>query len=155
MKTKQIVATGLTWLPALLLAASALAKLAGAKPIVENLTKVGFIPYFPLPSLALVELLCVAAFLTPRSSRVGFFLLCGYLGGAGAIDLALHMPPIALVLLTLIWIGAYLKDKTLFFPGPSQASERNAHEPHRSGFEHRASLLTENAPPAGQPGALQ
>ena len=122
MKTKQIVATTLTWLPALLLTASALAKLTGAKPIVENLTKVGFIPYFPLPALALVELVCVVAFLSPRTSRVGFFLMCGYLGGAGSIDLALHMPPLGLFLLTIIWIGAYLKDKALFFPGLGQAS---------------------------------
>jgi hypothetical protein len=41
-------------------------------------------------------------------------LLCGYLGGAGAIEIVGHQPPTAFVLLTLIWIGAFLKDQLLF-----------------------------------------
>ena len=76
--------------------------------------------------------------------------MCGYLGGAGSIDFALHMPPIGLVLLTIIWIGAYLKDKTLFFSG---SMKETRHEQHLSGFSRGPALLTESAPPVGLPGS--
>ncbi|MCO5947974.1 hypothetical protein [Mucilaginibacter flavidus] len=114
MKLKKITTSILVWLPALLLALSATAKFAGAAIIVSNLTKAGIIPYFPLPLLGLLELTCVVLYLIPATWRIGFFLLCAYLGGAGAIEISQHLMPTAFILLSLVWIGAFLKDSSLF-----------------------------------------
>lgn len=114
MKNKKIVTNIFIWLPALLLALSATAKFAGATVIVNNLTMAGFVPYFPLPVLGLLEVSCVVLYLIPATWRIGFFLLCGYLGGAGAIEISQHLPPTAFILLTIVWIGVFLKDNSIF-----------------------------------------
>ena len=74
----------------------------------------GIVPYFPLQALGLLELTCVVLYLIPATWRIGFYLLCGYLGGAGAIEISQHLPPTAFILLTLVWIGVFLKDKSVF-----------------------------------------
>ena len=114
MKAKKIISLVLTLLPALLMAFSAVLKFAAAPQIVDGLTKVGFLPNFPLPALAVLELVCVVLLLVPKTWRIGFLLVCGYLGGAGVVEIIGHQPPSAFVLLTLIWIGAYLKDQSVF-----------------------------------------
>lgn len=114
MKAKKIISLVLMILPALLMIFSAVLKFAAAPQMVDGLTKVGFLPNFPLPALGLLEIASVALFLIPKTWRIGFYLLCGYLGGAGAIEIVGHQPPTALVLLALIWIGVYLKDRLMF-----------------------------------------
>jgi hypothetical protein len=114
MKAKKIISIVLMVLPALLMAFSAILKFAGAAQVVEGLTKVGFLPHFPLPALALLETACVMLLLIPKTWRIGFFLVCGYLGGATAVEIISSQPPTAPILLTLIWVGAYLRDKSLF-----------------------------------------
>ena len=114
MKAKKIISLVLMILPALLMIFSAILKFTAAPQVVDGLTKVGFLPHFPPPLLALLEITSVALFLIPKTWRLGFFLLCSYLGGAAAIEIAGHQPPTAFVLLTLIWIGVYLKDRLIF-----------------------------------------
>ncbi len=122
MKSRKIITNILAWLPALLLTLSATAKFAGAAVIVNNLTKAGIVPYLPLPVLGLLELTCVVLYLIPATWRIGFYLLCGYLGGAGAIEISQHLPPTAFILLTLVWIGVFLKDKSVFMVKVSVSS---------------------------------
>ena len=62
MKSRKIITNILVWLPALLLTLSATAKFAGAAVIVNNLTKAGIVPYFPLQALGLLELTCVVLY---------------------------------------------------------------------------------------------
>lgn len=114
MKLRKITSGILLWAVSILLIGSAIAKFAAVQEITDSLTKIGFIPYFPLPALALLEITCVVLFLIPKTWKIGFFLLCGYLGAAGAIEIAGNQPPVAFVLLTLIWIGVFLKDRSLF-----------------------------------------
>ena len=114
MKAKKIISLAFMVLPALLMIFSAALKFAAAPQVVEGLTKVGFLPNFPLPALALLEVISVGLFLIPKTWRIGFFLLCSYLGGAGVIEIVGHQPPSAFVVLTLIWIGVYLKDQLIF-----------------------------------------
>jgi hypothetical protein len=114
MKIKKNVTAILVGLPSLILTASAIAKFAGATIIVNNLTKAGIIPYFPLVALGIIELTSVVLYLIPKTWRIGFFLLCGYLGGAGAIEISQHLAPTAFILLTIFWIATFLKDKSLF-----------------------------------------
>jgi len=114
MKTKKIISLALIALPALLMVFSATMKFIAAPQVVEGLTKIGFLPKFPLPVLALLETISVVLLLIPKTWRIGFFLVCGYLGGATAIEVVGSQPPTAAILLTLIWIGTYLKDRSFF-----------------------------------------
>ena len=87
-------------------------KLIGAKQIVEGLSKTGLGSYIFL--FGLIELLSVILLWIPKTRNIGFFLICGYLGGALSIELSIGRMPTAAVLLMLIWIGAFLSDKSLF-----------------------------------------
>ncbi len=118
-KTKRIIATILIILPALMLLASAFGKFAAAQPVVDGLTKAGFIPYFPLTALAIVELVATILLLIPKTYKIGFLLVTAYLGGAASIEIAGHSAPVALALLTVLWIGVYLRDKNMFLNTPA------------------------------------
>ncbi len=115
MKTKKIASFVLMGLPILLLLVSSFFKFIAAPQVVDGLTKIGFLPTFPLIGLALLEIGCVIVFLIPTTWRIGFFLVCGYLGGAASIEIAGHQPPMALLLLTLFWVGVFLRDSSFFF----------------------------------------
>ena len=114
MKAKKIISLVLMIVPALLMILSAVMKFIAAPQVVEGLTKIGFLPNFSLSVLAVIEITSVALFLIPKTWRVGFFLVCGYLGGAGVAEIIGHQPPTAFVLLALIWVGVYLKDQYMF-----------------------------------------
>lgn len=60
---------------------SAIMKVTHNPMAVEGFTKMG-IPGVALVPLGIVELLCVAIFLIPRTEVLGTLLLTGYLGGA-------------------------------------------------------------------------
>jgi hypothetical protein len=100
-------------LPALLILGSAVGKLVGAENVVKQLTAAGVYQY--IYALALAEIVFCALWLYPKTSRVGFFLLCSYFGGAIATDLH-HLEVIVapIVILSLIWVASYLRDSTLF-----------------------------------------
>ena len=121
MKAKKIISLVLMLIPTLLMTFSAVLKFAAVPQVVEGLTKIGFLPYFPLPLLALIEVISVALLFIPKTWRIGFFLVCGYLGGAAVAEIVSQQPPGAFIFLTLIWIGAYLKDPTLFVGPPKEA----------------------------------
>lgn len=80
--------------------------------MVQNLTKAGLGNYVIL--IGVIELISVGLFLFPKTRKVGFLLLCAYLGGALSIELAAGQPPTAAIFLTLIWISVYLKDRFMF-----------------------------------------
>ncbi len=113
-KTKRILSIILIAIPSLMLAASAFMKLSGSPEIVDGLTKGGFGPYIIM--LGIIELLSVALFIYPKTYKVGFFLLCSYLGGAIAVELASGQPPVAAVFLAIVWIAVFLRDKFMFVP---------------------------------------
>ncbi|RYF66989.1 MAG: DoxX family protein [Cytophagaceae bacterium] len=110
----KLAARVLIWLPALALLGSVFAKLSGAKQVVAQLTQVGFLAHFPMVGLALIELVSVVLLLIPATFRLGLLLITAYLGGAIATEISTGSPPAAAILLALIWVGAFLKDRTIF-----------------------------------------
>ena len=69
-----------------------------------------------LPRIALLQLACVALYLTPRTAVLGVVLLTGYLGGAISQYTRLGEPYPVLVPLTtalLAWAGLYLREERL------------------------------------------
>lgn len=102
------------FLPTTMLLFSAIAKLFLFDP-----TKVDL----PLPGMAklmaplgILELVCILLFVYPCSMKLGFLLICSYLGGAIAVNLVgqLHSPVMPGLILALFWIGMYLKKRELF-----------------------------------------
>lgn len=111
-KTKRIISIVLMIIPSLMLLMSSVMKLIGAEQVVTGLTKAGLGNFITL--IGVIELLSVALFLYPKTYKIGFLLLCSYLGGAMCIELAGGQPPMAAVFIAIIWISVYLRDKNIF-----------------------------------------
>lgn len=99
-------------IPSLMIAMSGAMKLVGAEQVVTGLTKAGLSSYITL--FGIIELISLTLFIYPKTYKIGFLLLTAYLGGALSIELAGGQPPMAAILLTLIWVSVYLRDHNLF-----------------------------------------
>ena len=94
-----------------------IAKIAKAKPVLDNLAKLQTGSFIPnnLRLVGMAEVLVVALFILPATMHLGFFLLCSWLGGAMMIHIASDDKPIPpVILLILVWVSAYLRDASLF-----------------------------------------
>lgn len=83
-------------------------------PVVEGFGQLGF-PLSVAVPLGIVELVCVALYLYPRTSVLGAILLTGYLGGAIATQVRVAAPLLSTTLFPvyialLVWGGIYLRD---------------------------------------------
>ena len=103
----------MTALTALIIVFSGLMKLAEAEEVIKTLTNLGVADYIPV--LGIMEVVFVALFVFPRTMRLGFILLSCYFSGALATELSHDGAPLnPLLPLILIWITAFLRDKSIF-----------------------------------------
>jgi hypothetical protein len=86
-------------------------------PAVQGTTQLGY-PASAVLWIGLIELVCLALYLVPRTSVLGALVLTGYLGGAIATHVRLGSPllshtlfPIYVAL--LLWGGLYLRETRL------------------------------------------
>lgn len=121
-KTTRIISIILMVIPSLMIAMSAFMKLSGAEEVVEGLTAGGLGSYVTF--FGILELISLALFIYPRTYKIGFLLLCSYLGGAMSIELANGQPPVAAIFLTIIWISVFLRNKLMFLH-PAQIKHTN------------------------------
>ena len=77
-KTTRIIYIILMIIPSLMLIMSAVMKLIAAEPVVTGLSASGLGNYITL--FGIVELISVALFLYQKTYKIGFLLLCSYLG---------------------------------------------------------------------------
>jgi hypothetical protein len=100
--------------PVLLTLLGAVMKVVKAAPAVEGLTRAGFSERFIVP-IGILELVCVAVYVIPRTSILGAILLTGLLGGATVTTLRIGDPtfPMPVVLGMMAWGGLYLRDVRL------------------------------------------
>ena len=112
-KVQSTFAWILTGIAGLLIAASGIAKLAGAQTVVEGMTKLGVGPYIPV--LGIMELVFTGLFLFPKTSKIGFLLISCYFAGALATDLS-HGNNIVtpILILVLVWVSAFLRKPEIF-----------------------------------------
>ena len=104
----------LTGVAALFLAFDMAVKLAGVREAVDGTVQLGYAPHH-LPILGLLQLVCLALYLLPRTAPLGAVLWTGYLGGAVATHLRLDNPLLTHTLFpvyvaALVWGGLYLRD---------------------------------------------
>ncbi|HMH81846.1 MAG TPA: DoxX family protein [Gemmatimonadales bacterium] len=86
-------------------------------PVVDAFAQLGY-PLSLALGLGVLELICVVAYLIPRTSILGAILLTGYLGGAIAAQVRIGSPLFSTTLFPvyvalLIWGGLYLRDDRL------------------------------------------
>ncbi|MCB2410818.1 DoxX family protein [Hymenobacter lucidus] len=113
---KKILFTGLvTAVPALMITASGIMKLMDGAEIRAALTTMGVADY--RVGLGLMELLFTALFVYPKTMKLGLLLLTSYFAGAIATDISHgHSPAAAAMILTLVWIAAFVRDRSAFLP---------------------------------------
>ena len=85
-------------------------------PAVEATTQLGY-PVSVIFGLGLVQLVCLALTLVPRTAVFGAILLTGYLGGAIATHVRAGSPLFSLlfpaIVGALVWGGLWLRDPQL------------------------------------------
>jgi hypothetical protein len=95
----------------------ALIKVMKLPSAVEGTTRLGY-PESLVSVIGLVEFVCVALYVIPRTSILGAILLTGYLGGAVATNLHAGLPLFSYILApvyfgVLIWGGLFFRDSQL------------------------------------------
>ena len=115
MKAMKIITIVVTSLAAILVVISGIMKLMKSEEIVSTLTKVGVGDYITI--LGLMEISFTALFIYPKTMKIGFLLLTCYFAGALATELSHGTPFNALLPMVLIWVAAFLRDRSIFFAG--------------------------------------
>lgn len=117
MKTKKIITIIAVTIPTCIIIFSAFFKLTNAPVFAEAYAKAEITDF--LVPLGLAEIIFLALFLYPKTFKIGFFLLCSYLGAAIMAHLA-HNDIAGIkdgvLVLTMIWIAAFLRDRSMFLP---------------------------------------
>jgi len=92
-------------------------KLLQLGPAVEGTVALGY-PVNTVLGIGIAELVCLALYLTPRTSVLGALLLTGYLGGATATHVRIASPLFTHILFPtyvalFVWGGLYLRESRL------------------------------------------
>ena len=116
-RTKPVAGYVLTALVALFLAFDTVLKVLMLAPAVQGTTALGY-PAQSVLWIGIIELVCLALYLVPRTAVLGAILLTGYLGGAVASQLRLEAPLLSHTLFPLytaaiLWGGLYLRERRL------------------------------------------
>jgi hypothetical protein len=107
----------LTALVALFLVFDTVLKVLRLAPAIQGTTELGYPAGLVLP-IGVIELVCVALYLAPRTAVLGAILLTGYLGGAIATHLRVGSPLLSHTLFPIyvalmLWGGLYLRETRL------------------------------------------
>ena len=99
----------------LFITSGAIMKLAGTAEMQAQYARIGF--QHQMAFFAVAELLFISLFLYRKTMKIGLLLLTGYFGGAMGVELSLGSLFIfPAIILTVIWIAAYLRDASVFKP---------------------------------------
>lgn len=111
-KTRNIVSIVVGAVPGAMVLMSGIMKLTLNPKMVDGLGKGGFGSYIQL--FGAIEVISLILYFIPGTKKIGFYLLCSYLGGALATELSHGQPPISAALLALFWISFFIHNKINF-----------------------------------------
>jgi hypothetical protein len=108
------VGRGITGLAVLFLLFDTVIKFTNVPAVAESMNQLGY-PVSYAVGIGVLEVICLAVYLIPRTSVIGVILLTGYLGGAIASHVRVGNPLFSHVLFpiyiaALLWGGLYLRD---------------------------------------------
>lgn len=116
-KTTFWIGHAVSALPALMLFASGVMKLAKPDFVVKGMVDEHGYPESIITGLGVVELSCTVLYLIPQTSVLGAILLTGYLGGATATHVRVGEFAQAFMgaipFGVLLWLGLYLREPRL------------------------------------------
>jgi hypothetical protein len=117
-RTSRIAGYVLSGLAVLFLVFDGVIKLMLIDPVVQSMGELGY-PVAMATRIGLLELVCVALYVFPRTSVLGAVLLTGYLGGAVASQARIESSLFGNVLFPtyvglMIWGGLLLRDRQLW-----------------------------------------
>jgi len=119
MASKKAVWTGrvLSGLAVLFLLFDAGVKVLQHPMAVQGTVELGY-PQGVLVTLGILQLVCLALYLIPRTAVLGAILWTGYLGGAVATHVRIGHPLFSHVLFpvyvaALLWVGLWLRDERI------------------------------------------
>ncbi|MEM6392061.1 MAG: DoxX family protein [Planctomycetota bacterium] len=100
----------LTALIAAAMTGSGIVKLIAPAGYLESVEKIGW-TQDNLPTLAVIEFVCVALFLFPKTAVLGATLIVGYFGGAIATYVRIDLPdwPVPLAFGIVAWLALFLR----------------------------------------------
>jgi hypothetical protein len=100
-------------------------KVLALPPAIEGTLQLGY-PANTIVGIGLLQLVCLAAYLIPRTALIGAVLWTGYLGGAIATHVRVGSPLLTHTLFpiyvaTFLWAGLWLRDRRVdaLLAGPS------------------------------------
>lgn len=105
----------LSTLAVLFLLFDAIGKLLRPPQVIEGTTQLGW-PVSVILPLGIIQVLCLIAYVIPRTSVLGAILWTGYLGGAVATHLRIGNPLFShtlfpIYIAALLWGGLWLRDR--------------------------------------------
>ncbi|AKD56605.1 DoxX family protein [Spirosoma radiotolerans] len=113
-KVMRIITIVVTVLAAGMAILSGVMKLTQSPEIVATLSKAGVGQH--VLALGTMEIVFAALFIYPKTMKIGFILLSCYFAGAIATELSHGTALNAVLPIVLIWISAFLRNKTIFLP---------------------------------------
>jgi hypothetical protein len=101
----------------LFLLVDTIVKVLRLPPAVEGTVRLGY-PESTVFGIGIIELVCLVAYVIPRTSILGAILLTGYLGGAVATHVRIESPLLShtffpIYVGVLIWAALFLRDDRL------------------------------------------
>jgi hypothetical protein len=101
----------------LFLAVDAVGKVLAFAPYQAGTVELGY-PASAVVPIGIVELVCLAVYLVPRTALLGAVLWTGYLGGAIATHVRVESPLFSHILFPVyiavfLWLGLWLRDRRL------------------------------------------
>lgn len=104
---------------------SGIGKLLALPQVAELLTKMGVADH--LVELGMMEISFALLYLLPPTRKLGFLLMISYFSGALAVELSHHSNPVALGPLVIVWLSAFLRDRSTFLPVQKEQSAPTRH----------------------------
>lgn len=107
-KTRKIFGYILSILPTGLITFSGINKIMGSEWVVASMQQIGLEAH--TSSIGMLEIFCVILYWIPKTSNIGFFLLCSYAGGIIVAEMIGGMGGIlGAAVATLLYVGTMLR----------------------------------------------
>ena len=112
-KTRKIAGYTISILASLMILGAGVSKIMGSEEIVKTMNR---LPNFgnKIFIIGVLELFILALYWIPKTSNLGFFLLCSFGGGAIAAEIVLGDTPIGGIMFSiLLYVGTKLRKPSL------------------------------------------